>query len=352
MPPSRSMRTEDEMSVQEPEMTHVSVAHPSASETIPSDVPVASVELEDLVPTTLSRRFLLKRPPNPLDRVEPPTRTRSDEDDHSAFSAYHHDLKKVSEILKNGDGVFSGTGMPDMLDSAWLAIKTPAETLKKKRNIDRITVCWTSAERCRQCVGHSQFFAGRRDDTTNLQQSRSINSLQCDGQTATCRSESVNSVTWTETWACQSGGQGTQRVCQIFRGRGGDENKAESNVRRKDSSNPKEELIESERTRSCVKVIYTGSSRETKKSKKRLPGICVRWKLELKVCYMSKEEECSMKLFASLECRSTKLLVRCSTWRSNHDFKITTTKLHAKLSDDFQKNNITQTEVAKKLSLI
>ena len=35
------------MSVQEHETTHVSVAHPSASETIPSGVPVASVELED-----------------------------------------------------------------------------------------------------------------------------------------------------------------------------------------------------------------------------------------------------------------------------------------------------------------
>ena len=38
MPPSRTMRTDDEMSVQEPETTHVSVAHPSASETIPSHV--------------------------------------------------------------------------------------------------------------------------------------------------------------------------------------------------------------------------------------------------------------------------------------------------------------------------
>ena len=35
MPPSRPMRTDDEMSVQEPETTHVSVAHPSASEAIP-----------------------------------------------------------------------------------------------------------------------------------------------------------------------------------------------------------------------------------------------------------------------------------------------------------------------------
>ena len=40
MPPSRPIRTDDEMSVQEPETTHVSVADPSGSETIPSDVPV------------------------------------------------------------------------------------------------------------------------------------------------------------------------------------------------------------------------------------------------------------------------------------------------------------------------
>ena len=74
-----------------------------ASETIPSDALVASIEQEDSVQTTSTRRFLFKRPPNPLDRVEPPKRTRGDEDDHSAFlSAYHHDLEKVSEILKNG----------------------------------------------------------------------------------------------------------------------------------------------------------------------------------------------------------------------------------------------------------
>ena len=107
MPPSRSMRTDDEMSVQEPETIFVSGAHLSASETIPSDVPVASFETEDSVPTTPPCRLLFRRPPNPLDRVEPPKRTRGDEDDHSAFSAYHHDLEKVSENLKNGNGVFS-----------------------------------------------------------------------------------------------------------------------------------------------------------------------------------------------------------------------------------------------------
>ena len=49
------------------------------------------------------RRLLFKRPPIPLDRVELPKRTRGDEDDHSTFSAYHHDLEKVSENVKNGN---------------------------------------------------------------------------------------------------------------------------------------------------------------------------------------------------------------------------------------------------------
>ena len=136
------MRTDDEMSVQEPETTHVSVAHPPVSETIPSDIPVASVEPEDSVQTTPPRRLLFKLPPNPLDRVEPPKRTRGDEDDDSAsLSACHHDLEKVSEILKNGNSVFSGTRMPDILDSAWLAIKIPAgksknETLTESQSVE------------------------------------------------------------------------------------------------------------------------------------------------------------------------------------------------------------------------
>ena len=134
------MKTDDEMSVQEPEATHVSVAHPSASETIPSDVPVASVELANLVQTTSARRILFKRLPNPLDRVEPPKRTGGDEDDHSGLlSAYHHDLEKVSENLKDGQSVFIGTGMPDMLDSAWLAIKIPGWNTEE-RHTDRISV--------------------------------------------------------------------------------------------------------------------------------------------------------------------------------------------------------------------
>ena len=102
-------------------------------------------------------------------------------------------LEKVSENLKNRNGVFSGTGMPDMLDSAQLAIKTSAETSKNETLTGSQSVESLQKD-VDKFVGHSQFFAGRRDDTTNLQQSRSRNSLQCDGQTATSRSESVNSV--------------------------------------------------------------------------------------------------------------------------------------------------------------
>ena len=99
MPPSRPKRTYDDMSVQEPETTHVAVAHPSASETIPPDVPVdLGSELEDSVQTRSTRRILFKRPRNPVDCVEPPKRTRDNDDDHSApLSAHHHDLEKVSE---------------------------------------------------------------------------------------------------------------------------------------------------------------------------------------------------------------------------------------------------------------
>ena len=131
VPPSRLVRADDEMSVQEHETTHVPFTHPSAGESAPPDVPVDSVEPEDSVQTTSTPRITFKRPPNPLIRVEPPKRTRGDDGDHSALlSAYHHDLEKVSENLKAGKSVFSGTGMPDMSDSAWLEIKTKTETQK------------------------------------------------------------------------------------------------------------------------------------------------------------------------------------------------------------------------------
>ena len=126
-----------------------------------------------------SSSFTFKHPPNPADRAEPPKRTRGffffihalmvsrikdtessavtdpvltslphvrdrienatrepppprwgDDEDSTLLSAYHNDLEKVSEKLKHGKGVFSGTGMPDMSDSAWLVIKTKTETQK------------------------------------------------------------------------------------------------------------------------------------------------------------------------------------------------------------------------------
>ena len=129
MPPSRAVRADAEVSVQEQETTHVPVIHPSASDSTPPDVPVGSVEPEDSAQTMSTRRITFKRPPNPLGCAEPPKRTRGDDDEDSALCfAYHHDLEKVSENLKDVKGVFSGTGMPDMSDSAWLAIKTKTVT--------------------------------------------------------------------------------------------------------------------------------------------------------------------------------------------------------------------------------
>ena len=109
MPPSRRVRADDEMSVQEQEATRVPLTHLSASESTPLDVPVPSVEPEDSAQTMSTSRITLKRPLNLLDRAEPPKRTRGDEDEDTALlSAYHHDLENVSENLKEGKGVFSG----------------------------------------------------------------------------------------------------------------------------------------------------------------------------------------------------------------------------------------------------
>ena len=131
VPASRPVRADDEMSVQEHETTHALFTHPSASESIPADVPVALVEPEDSVQTMNRRRIMLERPPNPLDRAEPPKRARGDDDENSArLSAHHHDLEKVSENLKDGTSVLSGTRMPDMSDGAWHANKSKTDTEK------------------------------------------------------------------------------------------------------------------------------------------------------------------------------------------------------------------------------
>ena len=133
VPQSRPVRADDEMSVQGHETTHVLFTHPSASGSIPPDVPIVSVPPEDSTQTMSTRRITFKRPPNPLNRAHPPKRTRGDDDENSALlSAYHHDLEKVSEKLKDGESVFSGTGMPDMSNSAWLAVKTKTETQKSE----------------------------------------------------------------------------------------------------------------------------------------------------------------------------------------------------------------------------
>ena len=117
VPPSRPVRAEDEMSVQESETSHSPFPHPSASETASPDVPVASVEPENSSQTVSTRRITFKRPPNPLDRAEPPKRTKDDDDDDSALlSVHHHEMVKVSEKMYDESSVFSGTRTPGMHD--------------------------------------------------------------------------------------------------------------------------------------------------------------------------------------------------------------------------------------------
>ena len=114
---------------------HVTSPHSLASETIPSDIPVTSVEPAASAKTLSTRRITLKRPLNPVDRTEHPKRTRSDDDESSALlSAYHHGLAKVSENLKNGNNIFSRTGMPDMA----IKIGTDTQTVKATTNVQSV----------------------------------------------------------------------------------------------------------------------------------------------------------------------------------------------------------------------
>ena len=88
--------------------------------------------------------------------------------------------------------MFSGTGMPDMSDSARLAIQTKTETQKSESTSDTrsVELLQKDVEKLLVTVSFSLY---KRNNTTNLQQSQSRDSLQCDVQT-TCRSESVDVV--------------------------------------------------------------------------------------------------------------------------------------------------------------
>ena len=74
----------------------------------------------------------------------------------------------MSENLKDGKSVFSGTGMPDMSDSAWVALRPKAETQEGETTTEAQCVEPLQKD-VDKLVGHSQFFAGRRNNTTNLQ---------------------------------------------------------------------------------------------------------------------------------------------------------------------------------------
>ena len=85
VPPNRPVRSDDAMSIQGSETSCVPFPHPSASASASPDVPVASVEPEKIPQTVSTRRITFERPPNPLDRAEPPKRTTADDDEDSVI---------------------------------------------------------------------------------------------------------------------------------------------------------------------------------------------------------------------------------------------------------------------------
>ena len=113
---------------------------PSAIGSAPLDVLVESFELENSSQTVPTRRITLEtRPPNQSNRdAHSEKRTRADDDfDSALLSVYQNDLGNVSGNLTDDKGVFSGTEMLDMLDGAWLAIKTKSQ----KSELSQKDVC-------------------------------------------------------------------------------------------------------------------------------------------------------------------------------------------------------------------
>ena len=92
------------------------------------------VEPENSALALSTRRITFKRHPNPWDLAETMRRNLH-------FSSDHRDLWKVSDQLNDGKTVFSGTGMPGMSDSTWLAIRPkPKLTQKSESTIDAKSV--------------------------------------------------------------------------------------------------------------------------------------------------------------------------------------------------------------------
>ena len=92
------------------------------------------VEPENSALAVSTRRITFKRPPNPWDLAETMMIIL-----HLFF--YHRDLWKLSDQLNDGKTVFSGTGMPDMSNSARLAIRPkPKLTQISESTIDAKSV--------------------------------------------------------------------------------------------------------------------------------------------------------------------------------------------------------------------
>ena len=152
-----------------------------------------------------------------MDRTEHPKRTRGDEDESSA---HHHGLEKLSETLKDGNKIYSRTGMPDMSDSAWLVIKLRTDTQKgmATTEVQSVELLQKDIENVLVTVSSSldeetiQQICGNPDSETafNVMVKRRRAEVKVSTFAAEQKRELVEA----------KDEKGTQYVCQVFCGRG------------------------------------------------------------------------------------------------------------------------------------
>ena len=119
----------------------------------------------------------------------------------------------MSENLKNGNGVFSGTGMLDMLDSSL----SFALTSSRFCSADKVDT-FTSARRRFTIILKAVSGSGLLQICCTVSSSNKLSTSLCRGSTD-C--DSVNVSFFDVSAGISIERQGTQHVCQIISGRGG-----------------------------------------------------------------------------------------------------------------------------------
>ena len=129
---------------------HNLAQHLLPSESAPRDVLVSSVAPDNSSQRVPTRRITFKR----LDHdAEHPGKVP----ELTMISFPHFSLFVNMTWRRSGNGVFSGTGMPEMLDSDWLAVKTKTQNSEPVVLVNSVEPLGVN-QCCQQLVGHSLFF--------------------------------------------------------------------------------------------------------------------------------------------------------------------------------------------------